>query len=298
MTHNPLAPIPFNDAYFNVHNLTKIYPRKIRHIKYRIPWEKQVPNLERQPNYYRNVLRTKTQILMGEFPIIKPRKPSPRGLHSPEARALIDLENIQRSLRRSRTQIRDLIQCNDFDLFGTITFDPQKIDRLNIDLCKKSVTQWLNHLQAKYGKFDYLLIPELDKGNALHFHALFKAYTGSMTDSGHKDNAKRIIYNLDDYKMGFTNFSYIGSIERSATYISKYITKDTPVIQGRKRYFSSRCLKRPTRLYNDTLENPDYDIENLTIIKTAESYQVVDIPRHSALFHNANQPLPLEGSSD
>ena len=298
MTQNTLTPIPFDEAYFDVHNITKIYPRKIRHINYKIPWSKQKPNLEQQPNYNRNVLRSKMQILMNDFPIIKPRKPAPRANFLPAVRARLDEENLIRSLRRSRTQVRDLIQCNDFELFGTITFNPAKIDRLNIELCKKHTTKWLNNLQTKYDKFSYLLIPELDKGGALHFHALFKGYTGTLNDSGHVDNAKRVIYHLEDWKMGFTNFSYIGSIERSATYISKYLTKDTPVIQGKKRYFSSRGLLRPTRIYNDTLENPDYDIENLTLIKTAKSYEVVDIPRHTALFHNNQSTSPLEGNCE
>jgi hypothetical protein len=275
------------DATIEIRNISKVYPRKIRHMKYRTPWTKQRPGLEKAPHYLEDAILTKNQKIMGQCPVVGDSSSNASIAYNDKTQKLIDEENLARSIRRTKTQLRDLVQCNDFDLFGTITFDKRKIDRQDVELCKKSVTRWIDNLQKKYSRFDYLLIPELHKDGALHFHALFKDYPGELTDSGHKDNSKRIVWHLSDYKKGFTNFSYIGSVERTATYIGKYITKDTPVIQGKKRYFASRGLKRPTRIYNDTLENADYDIENLVEIKNKPNFKIVDIPRHSALFHDA-----------
>ena len=38
----------------------------------------------------------------------------------------LDDENKDRSLRRTQSEIQDLIDCNEFDWFGTFTFDLTK----------------------------------------------------------------------------------------------------------------------------------------------------------------------------
>ena len=95
----------------------------------------------------------------------------------------------------------------------------------------------------------YIVVPEyhLD-GSKFHFHALMANIDGlSMVDSG-KRNKGKIIYNVNNYKLGFTTAIRIGKDEsaRTANYISKYITKNlTYVTKNRQRYLISQNLKKP-----------------------------------------------------
>ena len=80
-----------------------------------------------------------------------------------------------------------------------------------------------------------------------HFHFLFNNYPEKfLTDSSHRDGKGRIIYNLTNYKLGYTTATIIDSVEASQHYITKYISKDLiELSKGKKRYWVSKNLKRP-----------------------------------------------------
>lgn len=176
----------------------------------------------------------------------------------------IDDSNVERSLRRSRSMVRDYVFCNDFDYFVTFTFNPKKIDRFSVDSCFSRLNQWCNRqrvnarLQNK--TFRYIIIPEFHKNGAIHFHGLIKDYPSSIIDSGVVQDNKRV-YNLKSFKYGFTIATEIDNTEESkektAYYITKYLTKDMVKIHGRKRYFSSRSLSRPEIIHNAIKHNPE-----------------------------------------
>lgn len=159
-----------------------------------------------------------------------------------------DISNI----RRARTTIADLVQCNKFDLFCTFTFNPKKVDRTNPDECKRVMSQWLHNQQKKQiTKISYLIVPEFHKdGKALHFHALFKNYQGKLIFSGHKINGRKS-FNFESYKSGFSSAVKIDNSDKVSSYIRKYITKDMPKFKGSKRYWRTYDLKQP-RLYKNT----------------------------------------------
>ena len=54
------------------------------------------------------------------------------------------------------------------------------------------------------------------------------------------------MYNVRNFKYGHTTATRISDPTRAATYIAKYLTKDIQVPKGRKRYWASRNLRRPT----------------------------------------------------
>lgn len=165
----------------------------------------------------------------------------------------LDDENKDRSLRRTQSEIQDLIDCNEFDWFGTFTFDPKKIDRQNPEKVKKAMTSWLNHARRKSPDLTYIVVPERHKDGAIHFHGLLGNFNGKMADSGSKwqNNA---IFNVVDYPYGFTNFTKIRDKAKTANYCRKYITKDMPFAEsGKKRYWRSKNLKTPEKIYNKTL---------------------------------------------
>jgi len=218
-----------NQIYHNVVETAKIYPNKIRLFIYFRPMNIRKEGYE---DYKINSANNTKRLT--DIPSLE--------------------ETIERSLRRSKRLISDIVLCNDFDMFATFTF---KSDRQNIDLCKRRMSKWLVNQKRIHGTFKYLIVPEFHKDKkSLHFHALFKGYSGRLKDSGKKING-RIAYNLPGYTHGFSTVIKIDHIEKVSSYVRKYITKDMPTFKGKKRYWVSTGLNRPLTLYNQGfIHNP------------------------------------------
>lgn len=167
-------------------------------------------------------------------------------------------KNITRndSLKRSKDKIYDIAILNKFDYFVTFTLDGKKINRFDYDDIQKKLKIWLKNKVTR-NNLKYLIVPELHKNGAIHFHGLISGDL-KLTDSGHKDKGK-VIYNLDSWKYGFTTcVKCTGDYEAVAHYISKYITKDTKRILG-NTYYSGGGLERDCKkdyrytLFSDSL---------------------------------------------
>ena len=133
------------------------------------------------------------------------------------------------------------------ELFVTITFDPEKVDRSNYYDVTKRLSFWLKNIKKRYAPdLTYLLVPELHKDKkSFHFHGLF-ANIGDMTmlKSGLEKDGNTI-YNVNDYKLGFSAATRVKDNSKVCSYISKYITKELcTVTEGKKRYWASRNLNR------------------------------------------------------
>jgi len=85
--------------------------------------------------------------------------------------------NDNRSLRRTKTLVKDIILCNHFDYFCTFTFDNRKHNRYDIEHCKHVMHMWLHRQREKSPDLKYIIVPELHKDGALHFHSLFVCST-------------------------------------------------------------------------------------------------------------------------
>lgn len=157
------------------------------------------------------------------------------------------------SLRRTKALIHDLVVCNDFELFCTFTFDPDKVNRFNYEACKGKMIRWLRHQQEKSKDFKYLVVPEQHKNGAWHFHALISHYKGSLRDSHHKSGSGRIVYNMTSYRSGFSTAVRIDNREAVGRYVTKYITKDFIKKFNRRRFFCSRGLLRPAKEINSSV---------------------------------------------
>lgn len=158
------------------------------------------------------------------------------------------------SLKRTKTTIRDLVLCNDFELFCTFTFNPQKVDSFNFYKCWGVMSRWLHHqsdLSRSFGKdFKYLIVPEKHKSGRFHFHALISGYSSQLRDSHCVTSTLRPIYNITSFRSGFTTAVYIDDKQVVASYVSKYITKDFVQAFNQRRFFCSRGLVRPQKSIN------------------------------------------------
>lgn len=156
----------------------------------------------------------------------------------------------ERSVSRTRNNLSDIVKCNNFELFCTFTFDRRKVDRYSLNSCYRVMSTWLHSQQIKAnGDLRYVVVPERHKDGALHFHALISGLKTPLKDSGHVQNG-RTIYNIPGYRSGFSTAVKIDNIDKVSSYIRKYITKDMIKEFGRRRYFCSRNLIRPTKVVN------------------------------------------------
>lgn len=160
--------------------------------------------------------------------------------------------NLERSLRRTRKNIKGYLLCNKFEHFVTLTIAS---DRQDIQRSKDKITNWVKNEKKRKGKFDYLIVPEFHKdGQSLHFHAVFRGYTGVVEQSLREDGEPlkqkgRLVYNYPSYTLGFNNVKLIDDQQDSATkvayYLQKYVTKDMPILFGKNRYRASYGLRKP-----------------------------------------------------
>lgn len=149
--------------------------------------------------------------------------------------------------KRAKQRVWDIARANSWDWFVTLTLDPAVVDRFDYNAvveCLKSFTKSLHYYNC-----DWLIVPEQHKSGAWHFHGLIRGNPPMSKGKVLKDGT--VIYNLDNYHLGFTSLSRVKNEQSVATYITKYLTKEMEVPKGRKRYWFSRGLNQPRFVYTE-----------------------------------------------
>lgn len=169
------------------------------------------------------------------------------------------------SLRRSKTAIRDIALCNDFELFSTFTFAN---DRQDFDKCLGRFKQWLKNQKSHSPDLAYLAVPELHKNKkGIHFHVLLKNYNGTLKKTKIRTKYGSVIYNIKGYRLGFTTAVRIGDSKldkhKVASYITKYVTKELISSYNKKRYWCSKGLIRPEEYSNIPNRTKYFQSENV-----------------------------------
>jgi len=251
-----------------IYSISKQYPHKTKHVVYNKPY--LVP--DKNSKLPTNNKKEKNKKQSSEF------------------------QRVDRSLRRAKSEIQDIVLCNKFDMFATFTFNGDEKnskkfgytvhDRQDPSELKRVMSNWLKSQQKTHGKFDYIIVPEYHKdGKSVHFHALLNGYSGLLADSGLKDKGQ-IIWNVSSYKAGHSTIKIIhqttDDIGRLGSYVTKYITKDMPLFAGKKRYWCSRGFDRPIKTHNSLI--PPVDL--FTNIYRTEFYTIYEFPNW--------MPLPLD----
>ena len=156
--------------------------------------------------------------------------------------------SVYSSYRRTKNIIFDLCMSNRWEFFLTFTFRKECVDRYSFDDCSKKMKFWLNNVKKNFSpNLKYVIVPEQHKDGAWHFHGVFADF-GNLTfvDSGRIDRKGRIVYNLYEYKFGFTTATKVSDNLATCLYVQKYITKDMcNILMNKKRYWCSRNLDRP-----------------------------------------------------
>ena len=161
---------------------------------------------------------------------------------------------IQSSMNRTVQKIYEISRANIWDYFLTLTFDRNKLDSSDYNLLCDKVSKWLNNLRSRYAPdLKYLIVPELHKdGKHYHFHGLL-ANIGNITlkYSGIKKNG-HTIYNMSNWKYGFSTVTKVKDSNKISSYVTKYITKELcAVSKNKRRYWTSKnCDTAKISVYN------------------------------------------------
>ena len=174
--------------------------------------------------------------------------------------------------------IYNLGRSNNWEWFGTFTFNPKKLDSTDYKKVTQSMHDWLKYIKKNYAPdLKYILVPELHKdGKKYHFHGLF-SNMGNLHFEEWKIKDNEQIYILKEYSKGFNTFSKIKDTSAVVGYIAKYITKDLIVTtKYKKRYWCSKNLQRPEEIYlqiqPEEMEMLFNSIGDVTFIKSYKAY--------------------------
>lgn len=175
-------------------------------------------------------------------------------------------EDVERSLRRAASKVRDIALSNRFRWFVTLTLDQTMVDRYDMEAIMKRANVWLDNAVRRKG-LAYVLVPERHKDGAVHFHGFFNDALRA-SESGHRDSAGHMIFNLPEWKFGFTAaIELYGSYESAVGYVCKYVRKQAEKIGGRW-YYSGGKLAKPEISY------PEISYRELEATGCAYTFQV------------------------
>lgn len=120
----------------------------------------------------------------------------------------------------------------------------------------KKIKSFIKRLNLYCGfKIKYLIVPELHKSNAIHYHGIFFNLPFIPVE-----HFSKLLW-----KHGSVDLSFPRKIRSISAYISKYLTEDFQRVTPKytKAYFGSRDLILPTNEFTD--QHPDGILETNTI---------------------------------
>lgn len=148
------------------------------------------------------------------------------------------------SRSRAVSRIKEIVRCNDFDYFFTLTIK----DGLRYDI-DKAINYLNNSIKIYKRKCDYRNVPfkyvyifELTKNKGVHLHGFFSGFIDLYV------NEYNHLSSLYFDNIGFQNF--MDSKKVNENYLIKYITKSPTYLK--QLYHASRGLNKPyVYLYHD-----------------------------------------------
>ena len=197
-----------------------------------------------------------------------------------EKKGISNDTKLDNNIYRAKSTVFDLAMCNPWDYFITVTIDPNKYSREDLEKYHRGYSQFLRDEGKRTGnKLDYVMVPEQHKKGGWHEHGLIRGISACelrpftlkeklphyLLD---KIKAGQPIYDWPRYrnKFGFCDLEPIRNRQAVGAYISKYITKtlrDNVTKLRAHTYYSTKGLIRPYCIKKGfascDLVNPDYE---------------------------------------
>lgn len=157
-----------------------------------------------------------------------------------------EAERLGNSVARSRTRIRELALCNDWEYFATFTLSPERNDRFDLAGFIKNLGVWIGNYNKKFHThLKYLIIPEKHPtSGAWHAHGLLHGVSSDSLCTNEHGYLDLPYYRA---RFGFISLDLIRDGTKCSFYISKYVTKEmvetTHGIEKNKHlFYASRGL--------------------------------------------------------
>jgi hypothetical protein len=192
-------------------------------------------------------------------------------------------EKLAANISRAKGEIEELVACNPWEYFITLTLDPQKYDRHDLNKFRSDFARFIRHYnegrnpEKQVLKVQYLLIPEQHKDGAWHMHGFimglplhhFRAFTlGEKLPNYIRSKLLRgqSVYEWEPYraKFGFCDFEPVRDLPKCANYVKKYITKDLSrcvSALGAHLYYGSQHLRRAELLAHGYWQSDCIDLD-------------------------------------
>lgn len=163
------------------------------------------------------------------------------------------------AIARSKRTIKEIVLCNDFMYFFTITFSADKADRFDLELLTEKLKEQFRKIKRKNKDFHYIVVAEEHLNGAYHFHGLCNDIDLAINKNGYLHNL------VFAEEFGHNSFFKLDSNkDKVASYISSYITTN-PIFLGSSLYFCSRGLKRKEKIDLTDLYQ-DFNLKNGAIL--------------------------------
>ena len=191
--------------------------------------------------------------------------------------------DVRRATRRAKINAFDLIMCNhDLDTFVTFTYSPDEVDdKASYDECYESIAVWLSNRVQRRG-LKYVMVPERTKRGDIHFHAIMNSGALKLAPAQSAKSGRVLthngkpLWNVPDWKFGFTSAELIGAADGDRAAVSKYIFKYMGKQMGQKiggRYvLTGGKLARPLYAYGES----EYEFFSPEEVKDARVVDVVE----------------------
>lgn len=184
-------------------------------------------------------------------------------------------DNLGRATRRAKINAFDAIMCNqDLNAFVTFTYSPEMVgNKADYDECYKALSVWLSNRVQRHG-LKYVLVPERTKAGDIHFHAIMNATALKLQKAFSAKTGRPLthhgkpLYNVTDWKYGFTSAEIIpdadGDRRAVAKYIFKYMGKQMGQKIGGRYVLSGGDLKKPLFEYGEN-ESEFFDVDDVGV---------------------------------
>lgn len=178
----------------------------------------------------------------------------------------INEQKLDNNIARTRSTVKELILCNDWSYWCTFTISPEKYDRFNLAAYYKDFSQFIqnyNRSCSEQEKIKYLFIPELHSNGAWHMHGFIR---GIKEADLYINKFGYLTWRQYEDKFGFISMSGIRSLNATASYAMKYMTKDKQknvTAVGAHIYYCSKGLNRSQLVFRgDADVRGGWDYEN------------------------------------
>lgn len=142
-------------------------------------------------------------------------------------------ERFLQSYSRSRSKVLQYALCNDWDYFVTITVDPKRFDRWDLDAIWDHLYKFLRFYSRNFSPLRYLFVPERHEDGAWHFHGFLAGVLDShlfpFIPGFHPQkliNAGYVNFPALGQVIGYVSLSKIRNPVAAGFYVAKYITKE------------------------------------------------------------------------